>query len=126
MKREESFVCTANMLNTLTGGVSEPQISLIKQHNAYMVHVKVPGVPADSLKIDVVDNMLVISQQLEHPATEQKCAETYPRIVFNKVIPFFVEVENITAVYDHNRLEICLPFNERANGYHRKIEIDRL
>jgi len=47
-----------------------------------------------------------------------------PKVVYNKPIPYFVDAARISATYEHGFLIVTLPYNEMAEGYHRKISIE--
>ena len=109
------------MLNTLNGGTSQPIINL-KQYPTYrQIKIRVPGVKLDNVKIEINNNQLmiyylvtVISQEKEIPL---------PKGLYNKSIPYFVDVHNIKATQEADALVVRLPFNELYNGYHRDIPI---
>ena len=58
---------------------------------------------------------LLKSQGLEFPV---------PRVLYDKVIPYFVDIHNITVREAEGSLVIRLPFNELANGYRRDLSLN--
>jgi HSP20 family molecular chaperone IbpA len=124
MKRDDNLTRIAllgDLTNTLGGGNSEPAIQTHKLHDSHVIEVKVPGVKEESLKVEIHNNWLTIFQALRISSRDVEVQ--LPRIVFNKAIPYFIDVEKIEAKFEDEQLIVRLPFNERANGYHRKIGI---
>lgn len=111
----------ADIANTLGGGMSEPSVKFYKMQDSHRVEVKIPGVKEESIKVEIHNNWLTIFHILEIP-TEELIVHV-PRMVYSKAIPYFIDVEKIAAKFEDNQLIVRLPFNERANGYHRKISI---
>lgn len=111
----------ADIANTLGGGMSEPVVKLYKLHDSHQVEVKIPGVKEESVKVEIHNNWLTIFHILEIP-TEELVVHV-PRMVYSKAIPYFIDVDKINAKFEQSKLIVRLPFNERANGYHRKISI---
>src|SRR5690625_7748727 len=49
-----------------------PRVDVIDNDDAYIVHVDVPGVSKDNLKINYKDGVLTISDERKHESTEQE------------------------------------------------------
>lgn len=117
-----NLAATADVVNVLSGGLSEPVIRLLQLTDAHQLEIKVPGVTAKKLSVEINNNTLTIYQLLEMTTVGELIH--IPRLIFSQVIPHFINVSAIEAsVNSENRLLIRLPFNERANGYQRKIKI---
>ena len=127
MRRDNKFISTlastADILNSIAGGISEPQVWEEKSSNAELIYVKVPGVSMENLKVTVSNNQLAIAQIMEVPTRDMTAS--LPRVVLEKPMPYYVLVEGITASIEDGVLVVRLPFNEKAKGYHRKITINR-
>ena len=124
MKKDDSLTRLAllgDLTNTLGGGMSEPVVRTHKLHDSHVIEIKVPGITEESLKVEIHNNWLTVFQTLKISSREAEVQ--LPRIVFNKAIPYFVDVEKIEAKFEDRELIVRLPFNERANGYHRKVGI---
>ena len=117
-----NLAATADVVNLLSGGLSEPSISLSQLTDAHQLEIKVPGVDPKTLSVEINNNALTIYQLLEMVTGGELIR--IPRLIFSHVIPHFINVSAIEAsVNSEKRLVVRLPFNERANGYQRKIKI---
>lgn len=118
MRKTNDFITalalSGDILNTMGGGMTEPRIAFRSSDVGQMLEIKVPGVDLRTLNIEVNFNRLTVFQGV---------LQGVPRIIFDKPIPYFIDVEKITAMVQGDVLNISLPFNERANGYHRRIGI---
>ena len=117
------LLASIDVLNTLSGGVSEPQMILKQFQDHREIQIKVPGVNEDSLKVEVHNNILSVFYTFHIQSGDLPLH--VPKVVYNKSIPHFVDAARITASYEDGFLIVTLPYNELADGYHRKISIDR-
>ena len=116
------LLASIDVLNTLNGGVSEAQMKLKQFQDYRKIRVKVPGVSQENLKVEIHDNMLSVFYTF-HLQSDGVWIEV-PKVVYNKSIPYFVDASRITASYQDGFLIVTLPFNELAEGYHRKVSIE--
>lgn len=117
----DDLIQSIDITNTLNGGVSEPALK-ISQHQDYrQIELKVPGITEENMHVKVNNNQLVV--YFERAITSRDESIYVPYIVYNKPIPYFVDVKNIRAHYNEGVLTVQLPFNELANGYQRDIPI---
>jgi HSP20 family molecular chaperone IbpA len=115
------LIQSIDITNTLNGGVSEPAVK-ISQHEGYrQIELKVPGMTEENMHVKINNNQLVV--YFERAIASQGESIYVPYIVYNKPIPYFVDVKNIRAHYNDGVLTVQLPFNELANGYQRDIPI---
>lgn len=111
-----------NALNTIHGGISEPRINLQQLKDHRQIKAKVPGVDVHDIQIEVINNVLNIFHFFPIE-TNGQFLQT-PRILYSKQIPYFIDQENIEATVEDNQLKVVLPFNNLAQGYNRKIELN--
>ncbi len=109
----------ANITNTISGGMSMNHLDVQANDDHYLVTVKAPGVSVDSFRVSVDDGRLLVHQMLTVEGDID-----FPYLINFMEIPFDVNVELISAEYNEHGLEITLPYNEYADGYHRDIEIE--
>jgi hypothetical protein len=126
MRKSNEFVsnlaAVADVMNVISGGVSEPFIRLVRLTNAHQLEIKVPGVDSKSLSIEINNNVLSVYHLLD-VFSESRSLQV-PRVIFSQAIPHFINSSGIEASVDpENRLLIHLPFNERASGQRRKVRI---
>jgi len=121
IKTVREILKSVDINNTLNGGRSEPQTSIKKLDNYYLLEAKVPGVEVDQLRVEIIDGKVII----HHPmAFEQALGDlTVPQVVAAFPITPKIDHKNITAHRIGNKVEVIMPFNELADGYNRNIDI---
>lgn len=102
-----------------------PRTDLVETEDAYRIHLDVPGVSKDELKINYQDNQLTVSGERASNRTDD---EEYVRVerAFGPfyrsfTLPRTVNAENIEAAYDNGVLTITVPKTEDVKP--RQIEI---
>jgi HSP20 family molecular chaperone IbpA len=108
-------------LNTLNGGMSEPIVDLQQHENYREIKCAVPGLQEGALQVEIHNNFLSIYYKLSIESDGKEVQ--IPRVVYYKPIPYFIDVKKISATTEDRFLHVILPFNELANGYHKKISI---
>jgi HSP20 family molecular chaperone IbpA len=123
MKKKKKFkdlLTSVDILNTLSGGVSEPSISMREEADRHEVRVRVPGIDKEYLQAEVHNNELIIFYMI--PLESNGKEVQLPQIIYNNAIPYFVKINSIQAHYEDNELVVELPFNELSSGYNKKIK----
>lgn len=116
---KKKLIKTTDILNTINGGMVMPQIDFKKLDDHYEVSVWVPGIKAESLHVEVNNNILDIYALLNILPGGFKYN-------ISKVdIPFDVDITKISANYSDKSLIVDLPFNELSRGYHKKVWINK-
>jgi HSP20 family molecular chaperone IbpA len=117
----KELITSIDVMNTLNGGTSQPLVQLKQYDTHRQITIRIPGISLDKVRMEVNNNQLVIyyytvlkSEDLEVPV---------PKVLYSKGLPYFVDVDKITASREEHSLVVRLPFNERADGYHRDISI---
>jgi HSP20 family molecular chaperone IbpA len=111
---------TAEIVNTINGGMTEPVINIDKKETEWIVKVRVPGVSAEHLKIEVRDYEMF----LFHIISEETTADIeLPYLLSAIKLTSQVDFDGIMAEYQAGELSIHLPLDETASGYERDIEI---
>ena len=119
------LLVTADVMNMLNGGMSQPHIHLSREKGGYVLHARVPGVEPDRMQIEIKNNHLFL---FHHISTRNE--HLYDGIHFIPyhigyvVIPFDVNITGIKAQYEDRELKVFMPFNELSNGYHKRIFIE--
>lgn len=119
-KKFKDLLTSVDILNTLSGGISEPFISIREETDRHEVRVRVPGVNRDTLQAEVHNNELIIFYMIPMESAGKEVQ--LPQIIYNNAIPYFIEISGIQAHYDDNELVVELPFNEFSNGYNKTIK----
>ncbi|MFT2008697.1 Hsp20/alpha crystallin family protein [Pontibacter sp. 13R65] len=106
--------------NTERGSV--PAVNIKETNNAYELEVAAPGMSKRDFRVELDNNMLVISAQKENNHEEQDTEENYTRREFTYqsftrsfALPErLVQAEQIAAKYHDGILHITLPKTEEA------------
>ncbi len=117
----DELLYSIDVLNTLNGGMSEPMIDLQQHENYREIKCAVPGLQEGALQVEIHNNFLSIYYKL--PIESDGKEIQIPRVVYYKPIPYFIDVTKISATTEDRFLHVILPFNELANGYHKKISV---
>ena len=106
--------------------VWRPRMDLIETEDAYRLHLDMPGMSTDDLKISYQDNELVVSGERESSRTNEN--EEFVRVErsfghFRRAftLPRTVDADNISATYDNGVLTVTVPKTEAVKP--RQIEI---
>jgi len=111
---------TAEIINTINGGMAEPVLKINKQGREWMVTLRIPGVNIENIKIEVKDNQLLVF----HLINESNNSNIQlPHLVTALTISNKIDLDGIVAQYENGQIFIHLPLNEQATGYEREIEI---
>lgn len=115
------LLTTVDLLNTLNGGVSEPYVSFREESDRRELRVRVPGVGKEMLQVEINGNQLTVFYLIPMESSGKKMF--LPKEVTKQIIPFFIKITGIHAIYEDNELVVKLPFNKLSNGYNRKVPI---
>jgi hypothetical protein len=123
MKKKEflDLLTSVDVLNTIHGGVSEPQLEQLQDEFGRELRIRVPGIDKESIHVEVHNNTLSIFYFI--PIVANHNMVQMPCLIYNKTIPYFIDTLKIQAHVEEEELIVELPYNESANGYHKKIEL---
>jgi HSP20 family molecular chaperone IbpA len=122
----KDLVVQADFMNTIGGGMSLPEIRVNKEEGGYMLEAKIPGVSAESLRIDIINQRLLVyyTLQLFNSQSALNQEVTVPYMIANFPVPDDADVNLIAATYHNDRLQIIAPFSDTSNGSNRSIGIE--
>jgi len=115
-----NLISSVDVMNTLNGGRTEPVVKLRQHTNSRVVRVKVPGINPEKIEVEVNDNRVVIFYTMNVEAGGKEVGIPYS--VYNRQQPYFIDVSRIVAQIEEDELVVTLPFNQLANGYHRRVK----
>jgi HSP20 family molecular chaperone IbpA len=115
------LITTVDVLNTLSGGISEPQVNVIDLENGREIRLRVPGINKDSMNVEIHNNHLTIYYYIDIVSYDKLVQ--VPQIVYNRTVPYYIDLSKIHATFEEDVLIVRLPFNRLSNGYHRKVRI---
>jgi HSP20 family molecular chaperone IbpA len=107
-------------MNTLGGGRTEPVVKLAQFTNSREVRVRVPGIDPENIEVEINENRVVIFYKINVESLGKQVAVPYS--VYNKQQPYFIDVSKIVAQVEEGELVVTLPYNQLANGYHRRVK----
>jgi HSP20 family molecular chaperone IbpA len=117
------LITSIDVLNTVNGGVSEPQMNMNHHEDYREIRLKVPGIKQEDVHVEVHNNNLSIYYFINMVSTDKLIQ--LPRFVYNRSVPYFIDINKINARLENEELVVKLPFNRLANGYHKEIKISQ-
>ena len=105
-----------------------PPAELAENDKNYFLSVDLPGMKKEDIKIEVLENSLVISGERQSEKKNetdgyQRTERTYGSFKRSFSLPKAVDTENIQALHQHGVLEITIPKSQEVKS--RKIEISQ-
>ena len=119
MENRLDLLTSVDVLNTLHGGVSEPQVSVSQLDNSREVRIKVPSIDPESIQVEINNNSLFVYYVMTINSAGKNIR--LPYTIYNRQLPYFIDIGKINSTVEGNQLVINLPFNALADGYHKKI-----
>lgn len=117
------LITSIDVLNTVNGGVSEPQMNMNHFQDYREIRIKVPGIKQEEVHVEVHNNNLSIYYYINMVSGDKLIQ--LPRFVYNRSVPYFIDINKINARIENDELIVHLPFNRLANGYHKEIKINQ-
>ena len=115
-----NLITSVDVMNTLNGGRTEPVVKLSQFTNSREVRVKVPGIDPEKIEVEIDENRVSIFYMINVASVGKQVAIPYS--VYNKQQPYFIDVSKIVAQIEEDELVVTLPYNQLANGYHRRVK----
>lgn len=119
MENRLDLLTSVDVLNTLHGGVIEPQVAVKQLDNAREVRIKVPSIDPASINVEINNNNLFVYYVMNLDSAGKNIR--LPYAIYNRQLPYFIDIGGINSMAEGNQLVIMLPYNELADGYHKKI-----
>jgi HSP20 family molecular chaperone IbpA len=119
MENRLDLLTSVDVLNTLHGGISEPQVSVSQLDNSREVRVRVPSIDPESIQVEVTENRLFVYYVMNINSAGKDIR--LPYTIYNRQLPYFIDIGKINSTAEGNQLVITLPYNALADGYHKKI-----
>jgi len=100
-------------------GINMPSVNIVEGKNDFRIEVAAPGLQKDDFKINLDNNVLTISSEMEEKNEEKE--ERYMRREFSYTsfrrsfsLPQTVEADKISANHNNGVLSISIPKKEEA------------
>lgn len=120
----QQILANIDFLNTINGGRVEPTVNITEQPDQYEALVTVPGLEPDKLMVEVVNNQLLIYYFQSVLNGSEESEMLMPVNVKTLNLPYFVDEQAIKARYNENYWRIVIPFNDKAQGFRKNVDIE--
>jgi HSP20 family protein len=107
-----------DLLNTIGGGVAQPQLRVDQRPKGVVLRVAMPTVSADSFRVVLNQQKLTVFGEYRHEPEAQLAA---PLFVQTLDLPNNLDLARIDAVHEGNELQVRIPF---LNPTDQQREID--
>lgn len=121
----QQILANIDFWNTINGGRVEPTVIVNEQADQFEALVTVPGLEPDKLMVEVVNNQLLVyyfQSVLNNKDEESEMLIPVNVKTFN--LPYFVDEQAIRARYNENHWRIVMPFNDKAQGFRKNVDIE--
>ena len=97
-----------------------PKVDILEDEKGYELHVAVPGMSKEDFKIDLNDNLLIVSGERKFSSEKKegniRSLETqFGTFSRSFALPENVDVAGISAKYNNGILEITVPKDEKKS-----------
>ena len=120
MENRFDILTSLNVLNTLHGGIVEPQVKLRQHEQSREIRIRVPSIEPELIEVEINDNILFVYYAVNMNSAGKNIR--LPYTIYNKPLPYYIKISKINSAVEGNELVITLPFNSLANGYHKRIK----
>jgi HSP20 family protein len=107
-----------DLLNTLGGGVAQPQVRVQEREQGVLIRVSAPSVRPETFHVVLNNNRLDVYAEYRHSAEDKLVA---PLFVQTFQLPDGLDVTRIDAVHENGELRVRIPYQDPTN---RQREID--
>ena len=108
-----------DLLNTIGGGVAQPQIRVDQRPKGVILRVAMPTVAADQFRVVLNNQKLTVFGEYRHEPDDQLSA---PLFVQTLDLPNNLDLTRIDAVHEGQELRVRIPFSN-TNDQQREIDI---
>lgn len=110
-----------NLLNTLGGGVAQPQVRVHKREQGVVIRVSAPSVRPETFHVMLNNQTLNVFAEYRHSPDDKLVA---PLFVQTFELPPLLDLDRIDAVHENGELRVRIPYEDPANRQ-REIDIKR-
>jgi HSP20 family protein len=108
-----------DLLNTIGGGVAQPQLRVDRQAKSVLLRVAMPTVAPQSFHVVLNETRLTVYGEYRHEPGDQLAA---PLFVQTLDLPANLDLDRIDAVHEDGELRVRIPF-KNATDQQREIDI---
>lgn len=110
-----------DLLNTIGGGVAQPQLRVEQRPKGVLLRVAMPSVSPEQFHVVLNDRRLTVYGEYRHEPDAPLAA---PLFVQNLDLPANLDLNRIDAAHHDGELRVRIPFRDAA-GQRREIDIRR-
>lgn len=108
-----------NLLNTLGGGVAQPQVRVQKREQGVVIRLSAPSVRPETFHVVLNDSRLDVFAEYRHEPEDELIA---PLFVRTFELPDALDLTRIDAVHTDGELRVRIPYKD-PSGNQREINI---
>jgi HSP20 family protein len=108
-----------DLLNTIGGGVAQPQLRIDQHPKGVIVRVAMPTVSSDRFRVVLNQNKLTVFGEYRHEPDDQLAA---PLFVQTLDLPANLDAARTDAIHEGQELRVRIPF-VNPNSQQREIDI---
>lgn len=124
LKIPQEILATVDFWNTLQGGRSESTVQVTRSLEGYEALVRIPGVGADDLQVEVIKDRVWLYHLIPLFKTDSDERLFSPNTISNLVLPRDVNAEAISARYEGDRWRVFMPFNPEVRNFRKHVDIE--
>lgn len=113
---------TTNVVNTLNGGMINPVVKLKKLNKGQELNIRIPSAEIEDVKVEINNNILSVVYYMN--LTSDSVPFRIPNVILSRPIPYFINIPGIRATIDEKDINVYMPYNKLANGFHKEINIE--
>ena len=110
-----------DLLNTIGGGVAQPQLRIDRHPKGVIVRVAMPTVSADRFRVVLNQNKLTVFGEYRHEPDDDRAAPLFVRTLD---LPANLDAARTDAVREGQELRVRIPF-AKPNSQQREIDVKR-
>jgi HSP20 family protein len=116
-----NFIPQLDLLNTLGGGVAQPQLRVDKHEHGVLIRVSAPSVQPETFHVVLNNQRLTVYAEYRHTPEDKLAA---PLFAHTFDLPPMLDLDRIDAVHEDGELRVRIPFENPADRQ-REINIKR-
>lgn len=98
-----------DLINTLGGGISLPQVNIDKQDKSAVIRIAIPSVNPEAYQIALDQNQLTIMAVHRSEAKPEVAAPLFSQVF---MLPPQINLSRIEAIFAGHELQVRLPYHE--------------
>ncbi len=120
-KTIRDFAPQLDLLNTIGGGVAQPQVRLDKREKGVILRVALPSASPETFHVALHNQRLTVYGAYRHQPDDELSAPLFVRMLD---LPANLDVARIDAVQEGPELRVRIPY-KRLNDEPRELDIRR-